>query len=173
MTVGDFPALGYNGNWQTFCPHGTLPGTYCALCGVGAYWLPAGPAVVSQGWQCPVCSHVMAPVMTVCPYCPSSPPLVTMTTTGSIGVSTTADTAAATPEPAVAQAEGALAVFLPDYMRDGGVQCSPVTKAWREIFPGLEAKAGRIETTELNGSMISTVVDVHFRLTPDNGQQHG
>jgi hypothetical protein len=23
-----------------------------------------------QGWQCPVCKHVMSPVMTVCPYCP-------------------------------------------------------------------------------------------------------
>lgn len=168
MTVGDFPALGYNGNWQTFCPHGTLPGTYCALCGVGAYWLSAGPAVVSQGWQCPVCSHVMAPVMTVCPYCPSTPPLVTMTTTtNTVNISTSPDTGEESALQADAPADR-LRVRLPDVMlHEGHQQIRALSAGWIEAFPGLQAKLADIESTQVDPPILL------FRLTPDDGQQHG
>jgi hypothetical protein len=205
MTVGDFPALTYG---LSSCPHGILFGGYCWQCsGSALQYAPFPSLTPPQGWQCPVCSHVMSPSMTVCPYCPSTPPPVTMTTTGSIGVSTTADSGEEAAQPAETEAgpadgttlkvtlspewaegsvealrvrleeairplrrwppvapDAAPMIRLPEYMGDGGVHASWLTCVWHEVFSGFEARLERA---------VDGRAEVHFRLTPDDSQQHG
>jgi hypothetical protein len=77
-------------------------------------------ATVQAGWQCPVCRHVMSPVMTICPFCPAT--ATTMTATG------------ASPDP--------FTIRLPDEMGGSApVQIRrDIGSDWSEVFPGLQAR---------------------------------
>jgi hypothetical protein len=131
------------------------------------------PVDVPTGWECPRCRRVYAPRVEQCLPCSPPPSLFAGPLSRPeprrfphpVG-GLPAETFGVWPSTEVtAEAEEAWpTVRLPPLMaRPGYRQVSRLVREWREVFPGLQARVPDEGTVQ---------VDIDFRLTPKDGQEH-